>query len=187
VASPRQNDVQEPNLNKHLIAIVASVAALQGCANQSSAPQVAGEDLNIGLAKTCTPSKVDVSASTSASGTIAMTNDGWCAIRVVEKDGQPFLLGLVRSRPEHGRVLIQKLGGETRLEYTANPRYVGEDRFTVALRSKTQGAPDTMVQVAVNVSMGEAPIEPVAAAAPATGGAPTAAKRTTTSTRTRSR
>ena len=155
-------------MNKHLIAIAASVLALQGCANQVAAPQVAGEDLNIGIAKTCTASKADLSA-TSPTATISMTNDGWCAVRLVEKDGQPFLLGLVRARPEHGRVLIQKLGGETRLEYTADNRYVGADRFTVALRSKTQGAPDTTVQVTVAVTMGDAPVAtPVAAPEPTT-------------------
>ncbi len=165
-------------MNKHLIAIAASVLALQGCATQAPGPQVAGEDLNIGIAKTCTASKVDLAAA-SPTATITMTNDGWCAVRLVEKDGQPFQLGLVRTRPEHGHVLIQKLGGETRLEYSADNRYVGADRFTVALRSKTQGAPDTAVQVAVTVSMGEQMAEP--APAPRS----TTPARTTTRSRTR--
>ena len=157
-------------MNKQLIALAACIAALQGCATPTSAPQVAGEDLNIGIAKSCTASKVDVSAANTASATIAMTNDGWCAVRLTEKDGKPFQLGLVRARPDHGRVLIQKMGGETRLEYSAENRYVGTDRFTVALRSKTQGAPDTTIQVAVTVTMGEAAAvapPPPAAAAPA--------------------
>ncbi len=168
-------------MNKHLIAIAASVVALQGCAVQNPAAQVAGEDLNVGIAKTCTASKVDLSAATSAGATIAMTNDGWCAVRLVEKDGQPFKLGLVRTRPEHGVVLIQQLGGETRLEYTADQRYVGADRFTVALRSKTANAPDTVVQVAVTVTMGEV-VAPVAAAPASTPGS-SAASSTRAATR----
>ena len=139
---------------KHLIPMVASLLALQACGPQQSTPTIAGEDLNLGIAKTCTASKPDLVAA-NPTATITMSNDGWCAVRVTEKDGQPFQLGLVRARPEHGRVLIQKLGGETRLEYTADDRYTGADRFTVALRSRSTGTPDTLVQVAVTVTMGE--------------------------------
>jgi hypothetical protein len=153
-------------LNKHLIAIAVTAVAVTGCA----APQVQApsptEDLNVGIAKTCTPTAVDLSAANTTSASITMTNDGWCALHVKQKDGQPYLLGLVKSNPTHGRILIQKIGGETRIEYTADDRYVGADKFTVALRPTAVNVPDATIQVAVNVSMGEgqALVEPPKAA-----------------------
>jgi len=165
-----------------MIALAAAAVILQGCAQQPAAPQLAAEDYNQGIAKTCTGSPVDLSAATTATATINMTNDGWCAVRTVERDGQPFQLGLVRVRPEHGRVLIQKIGGQTRIEYTADSRYVGADRFTVALRPRTANAPDATVQVAVTVAMGEgAAMAPAPTPAPAT--AP--ARRSTPARRSR--
>ena len=169
-------------MNKHLIAIAATAIAVTGCA----APQVQApaptEDLNVGIAKTCTPSAVDLSASGTASATIAMTNDGWCGLHTKDKTGQPFLLGLVKSNPAHGIILIQKVGGETRIEYTAKGRYVGPDHFTVALRSSVANTPDVTVQIAVTVAMGEGmPPEPAAAApAPAPARATTRPARPTT-------
>jgi hypothetical protein len=142
-------------LNKHLIAIAVTAIAVTGCAAPQTQSPAATEDLNVGIAKTCTPSTVDLAAAPTASATIAMTNDGWCAIHTKDKGGQPFLLGLVKANPAHGRILIQKIGGETRVEYTATPRYVGTDKFTVALRSTQPNTPDATVQVAVTVTMGE--------------------------------
>lgn len=158
-------------MNKTLIAILGAATALAGCA---ATPPVAtvGEGFTEGTAKSCTPSPIDLSASATASATIAMTNDGWCAVRAVEKDGSPFRLGLVRARPEHGHVLIQKVGNITRIEYTADARYVGADRFTVALRSRNPSTPDATVQVAVNVTMGEGMAAPAPTPAPAPARAP---------------
>ncbi len=144
-------------MNKNLIAtaMTAVAVAVTGCATPPAPATVATEDLNVGIAKTCTPTAVDLSATTAASATITMTNDGWCALHTKQKDGQPFLLGLVKTNPAHGRILIQKIGGETRIEYTANERYVGPDKFTVALRSTASSTPDATIQIAVNVSMGD--------------------------------
>lgn len=152
-------------MNKHLIAITAA-AALAGCAVQPTAQQAAGEDLNGGIAKTCSSTPVDIAAP-GATSTITMTNDGWCAVRLKDKDGRPFQLGLLTARPQYGRVLIQKAGGETRIEYTPENRHVGSDRFTVALRTATPNVPDLAVQVLVNVTMGEN-MAPPPAPAPAT-------------------
>lgn len=151
---------------KNLIAIAVTAVAVTGCAaTQVQAPSPK-EDLNVGIAKTCTPTSVDLSAANATSATITMTNDGWCALRLKQKDGQPYLLGLVKSNPTHGRILIQKIGGETRIEYTADDRYVGTDKFTVALRPTAVNMTDATIQVAVNVSMGEgqALVEPPKAA-----------------------
>ena len=160
-------------MNKHLIAIAAAAIGLTSCAPQAPVTQVASEDLNVGIAKTCTAPPIDLTSSVTANAIIDMTNDGFCAVRTKEKSGQPWALGLVRSRPQHGRVLIQKLGGETRIEYSADDRYVGPDRFTVALRSATPNTPDATVQIAVNVTMGEGMAPP-----PAPTPAPTAHRTT---------
>ena len=170
-------------MNKHLIALAAAAIALQGCATQAPPAQLAGEDVD-GIAKTCTASPVDLSKGATASATIAMTNDGWCAVRAVEADGRPFQLGLVRGRPEHGRVLIQQVSGRTRIEYTADARYVGPDRFTIVLRSKSASAPDATVQVAVTVTKGDSVASPPA---PASTSAPAPAQRTPTRRRTPAR
>jgi len=142
-------------------AAAAAVLVLQGCATAPTPPQPT-EDLNVGIAKTCSFTPVTPALGGEASSTITMTNDGWCAVRVKQSDGTPFQLGLLKVRPEHGRVLIQKLGGETRLEYTADPAWTGTDRFTAAVRP-TSGA-DAALQVAVNVSMGEGVAPPPAPA-----------------------
>jgi len=139
-------------LHFKLIATLAAAAALSGCATKAPAP--AAVDLQMeGVAKTCTPSTVDLTATAPA--TITLTNDGWCGVVTAEKQGQPFKLGLVKTRPEHGRVYIQPINGETRVEYTAHPGYVGPDRFAVALVSQTAGTPDRPLQVDVTVMPGE--------------------------------
>jgi hypothetical protein len=149
-------------LSYRLIAAAAAVLALQGCASKPPPPPAPTEDFNVGIAKTCTFTPVQPAAGSNVSSSITMTNDGWCAVRTTEADRQPFLLGLVGVRPTHGTMLIQKLGGETRLEYTPNPGYTGTDSFTASLRPKAGGA-DAAVQVAVTVTQGAG--APVAAPA----------------------
>lgn len=152
-------------MNKHLIAIAATAIAVTGCATQTTVP-AATEDLNVGIAKTCTPSVVDLSASTTAKATIAMTNDGWCGLHVKDRSGAPFKYGLVK-RPARGYILVQKIGGETRIEYTAENRYVGPDAFSVTLISNTPNTPDSTIQVTTSTTMGENMTPPPAAAPPA--------------------
>jgi len=161
---------QEPPLHTKLIATLAAAIALSGCATKPAPSKQAVDLQNEGIAKTCTPSTVDPAAAAPA--TITMTNDGWCGVFVADKDeankgGQPFSLGLVKARPAHGRVYIQPVNQKTRIEYTANAGYVGADEFTVALRSRTAGVPDTPLRVDVTVTPGEG--QPIAApvAAPA--------------------
>lgn len=150
-------------MSYRLIALAAAAITLQGCATK--APVVAGEDFNDGIAKTCNATALGLPATASA--TITMTNDGWCAVRTKESDGKPYALGLLQTRPEHGRVLVQQLGGETRLEYTADAGYTGEDKFSVALRSRNTSTPDAAVQVVVMVTRGEGVPAVAAPAAPA--------------------
>ncbi len=153
-------------MTKHLIVIALAAIALQGCATKTPPTQTATEDLE-GIAKACEAAPVNPVAGATTDATIAMSNNGWCAVRVVEKDGEPFMLGLVPVRPEHGRVLIHKVFGRTRIEYTPDDRYVGPDRFTALLRSRQPNTPDATLLISVNVSMGEGMVPTPAAAAPA--------------------
>ena len=147
-----------------LLSTLAAVAALSGCAPQRAAPPVAVDLQNEGIAKTCAPSTADPALTTPA--TIAMSNDGWCGVFATEQDGKAFNLGLLRSRPTHGRVFIQKVNDRTRIEYTPFPGYVGADSFTVALRSRTAATPDVALRVDVAVAPGNAPVAAPAAAQP---------------------
>lgn len=136
-----------------LLATLAAAIALSGCAAKTPPAAPAVDLQNEGLAKTCTSSAVDLAAAAPA--TITMTNDGWCSVVTAEKDGQPFKFGLVKARPAHGRVFIQPVNGQTRVEYTANNGYAGSDSFTVALVSRTASTPDTPLRVDVTVTPGE--------------------------------
>lgn len=152
-------------MHTKLIAAAAVALALAGCAKTPLPAQVV--DLqNEGIAKTCTPSAVDLASPSPA--TVALTNDGWCGVVTAEKDGQPFKYGLVKTRPEHGRVYIRPVNGQTRVEYTANPGYTGSDRFAVALVPNTSNTPDSSLRVDVAVTPGEGhqAAAPVAAPAP---------------------
>lgn len=167
-------------MTKHLIALAAAAAVLQGCANQQQLGAAATRNFDDGIAKTCTVSPVERPAAGPAVATMTMTNDGWCAVRATEKDGKPYALALLPDRPEHGTVLLRALGGQTRAEYTPNTRYVGPDKFVFALRSRTGTVPDEKVEVTVTVSMGEN-MTPPPVAAPEPKPKPAAARTTTRS------
>jgi len=157
-------------LHTKLIATAAVALALSGCAK--TPPPAPVVDLqNEGMAKTCTPSAVDLAAPAPA--TIALTNDGWCGLVTAEKEGQPFKYGLVKTRPEHGHVYIRPVNGQTRVEYTANPGFAGSDRFAVALVPNAASVPDSSLRVDVSVTPGEGQAAaPAPAPAPAKKAAP---------------
>lgn len=158
-------------MHTKLIAAAAVALALAGCAK--TPPPAPVVDLqNEGIAKTCAPSAVDLASPAPA--TITLTNDGWCGVVAAEKAGQPFKYGLVKTRPEHGRVFIRPVNGQTRVEYTANPGYTGSDHFAVALVPNAAGAPDAPLRVDVTVTPGEGQAAaPAPAPAPADKAAPT--------------
>ena len=163
-------------MKNHLIAIAAAIA-VTGCAQQPTLVTAAAQESNEGIAKTCTPSPVDFGAGSTATATVTMTNDGWCGLHTKDKNGQPFKFGLVKTKPQHGYILIQKIGGETRIEYTAENRYVGNDKFSVALASNQPNAPDSTIEVAVSVARGEGVAPPAPEAPPANTSTP--ARRST--------
>lgn len=136
-------------------ALLVAVLAFPGCAlfeQQKAAPTAPALAAETGGARTCTVPALDLSTQGSATATMTVSNEGgWCAVRATEKDGQPFALGLVRGRPDHGRVFIDKYGAETRVQYTPASGYTGADSFTVALRGKSAGAADVTIRVTVTV------------------------------------
>jgi len=167
-------------LHLKLFAPLAAVLVLSACANTKPPVLAENDPRNDGIATTCTPTNPDLKAAGPYSGTIAMANDGWCGVFAVERDGKPFSYGLVRSRPEHGRLFIQKVANATRVEYTPNAGYVGADAFTVALRSNKSGVEDTPLKVSVTVAQGtRASAEPEAEPASTTRSSTPAKRRTT--------
>ena len=162
-----------------LFAPLAAALAVAACSTKP--PVLAASDpRNDGIAKACTPTNPDFTKPGPYGATIAMTNDGWCGVFAVERDGRPFSLGLVPVRPAHGRVFIQKIENATRVEYTPDDGYVGTDAFTVALRSNQSETADTPMAVSVVVSQGDRP-----AVAPTTTTTRPAATRTPTRRATR--
>jgi len=163
-----------------LAASLAGMLALQACAPK---PPVAGHAAlpiyaidQAGPARTCavspfTPAAGPV-AGKEATTTMTMANDGgWCAISVHQDGPAPYAAGLLTTRPEHGKVFIHSVGDETRIDYTPEQRFGGNDGFAVQLLPG-----DAVIRVAVTVS-GPAQAEPVAPVAnPATTKPPAATK-----------
>ena len=128
----------------------AAVALLAGCVKPPVAGP-AGPDLNIGIASVCKPSQPKLVPGATAEATMQMNNDGgWCAIRVADA-GHPFLVGLLRGRPEHGRVHIRTAGQQTFLDYKPIAGYAGPDSFIAVLRPHAAGQADSTVHVTVTV------------------------------------
>ena len=128
-----------------------AVLAVQGCAAPPMTAAVSPTDpMTDGRSTTCAATPV-----ADGAGAITMSNDGWCSVALSD-GGAPFTLGRVTARPANGRIVVQSVGRDTRVEYTPNDRFTGTDRFTVALRPRSAGAADVPVQVAVTVAAGEA-------------------------------
>ena len=161
-------------------AAAVAVLVLQGCAQKPPLPAVSSDDMNEGIAKSCTFAPAQPVPGKTVESTITMSNDGWCAFRASESSGKAFELGLVKQRPQHGDLLIRKWNGETRVEYNPLPSFVGTDKFLVALRPAAGGA-DASVSVAVTVTRG-AGVAAVAAPA-AEEATPVSTKTTRRSTR----
>ena len=133
--------------------------SLVGCngllgAKTSAPAEATAPDLsNEGIARVCTASAVDMAHGPVATATLAMSNEGgWCAVRVSQPEHTAFATGLVRVRPEHGRLDIEKSGNQTRIQYFPDAGFVGSDTFTTALRPTKPGAADQMLKVSVTVS-----------------------------------
>jgi hypothetical protein len=57
---------------------------------------------------------------------------GWCGIPLA-RGGEPFAAGLVAQRPAHGTVYVHTVGDDTRIDYSPDAAFHGQDAFTVQL------------------------------------------------------
>ena len=110
-------------------------ALLQGCAPKAPpAPtaRVFATDLEGGT-KVCQVPKVAPLPGKDTQVAMKLGNDGgWCGIAVAA-DGKPYDAGLLIAPPAHGKVLIHTVGDATRIDYTPETQFAGNDAFTVRL------------------------------------------------------
>jgi len=157
----------------------AALLAVAACAKPvPPAASVQPEPMD-GAAAACTTTPTTLPKGEAGSVAMQVANDGgWCALRITDKDGKPFLFGLLRERPQHGRVGVYKVLDNTRIEYTPAHGFTGSDAFVVAVAPKDK-SPDLLIKVAVTVEAGSASVAP----APAPVATPPATHTTTPAAR----
>lgn len=110
-----------------------------------------------GSTKTCEAPKPSPVPGQTTEVSIKQLNDGgWCAFLIHQDGPKPYDAGLLTARPAHGTVLIHQVGDDTRIDYTPDAGFAGNDSFAVKLLPG-----DATLHVAATVT-------PAAAAAPAT-------------------
>lgn len=143
-----------PAAKRSAAVVLLAGVALAGCA-QKPVNQVTASKLRVyaadvtGGAKTCDVPKVSAEAGKTTEAAIKLANDGgWCGI-VVHQDGpKPYDAGLLTARAEHGSVTIHSVGDDTRIDYTPDHGFAGNDSYTVKLLPG-----DTTIKVSASVSM----------------------------------
>ena len=124
----------------HFVCAATLMAAgfLQGCADvRPGAPQslrrVFAIDVS-GGAKLCQAPKLTPTDGQTVEAVMGVGNDGgWCGITAQMSGNKPFAAGLLTARPAHGNVLIHEVGDVTRIDYTPDRGFSGNDAFTVKL------------------------------------------------------
>jgi hypothetical protein len=131
--------------------LLTGTLLLAGCFAKPGGPP--GSRLRIyaadvtGAAKVCEVPKVSPVAGQTTQAAMKVVNDGgWCGIPVHMDGPKPFGAGLLTTRPAHGAVTIHMVGDDTRIDYTPDRKFAGDDSFAVEL---VPG--DATVQVAVSV------------------------------------
>lgn len=116
------------------LALVVTGLTLAACAKSigPSGPRVFASDL-AGGAKSCSAPAPTLKDGGEAQSEMKVGNDGgWCGITVA-KNGKPYEAGLLTGMPAHGKVLVHTVGDNTRIDYTPDRGYAGQDQFTVTL------------------------------------------------------
>lgn len=120
------------------VALTLAGALLQACAEKPapavSAPQprLFASDFQ-GAAKNCAAPKVTPEPGKVVQAAMKVGNDGgWCAMSV-NHGGEPYATGLLTQRPVHGKVYIHPVGNDTRIDYTPDAGFSGDDSFVVTL------------------------------------------------------
>jgi hypothetical protein len=86
-----------------------------------------------GGAKVCNAPKVSPANGQVTDVAMTMTNDGgWCGA-LVSLGGRPFAAGPLTARPKIGKVYVHTVGDVTRIDYTPEKGFAGNDSFTVKL------------------------------------------------------
>ncbi len=125
---------------RHLawLPILLAAGLLQACADNR--PNVATSVRRIfaidvaGGAKLCQAPKLTPADGQTTEAVMGVGNDGgWCGITAQMPGGKPFGAGLLSKRPAHGNVLIHEVGDFTRIDYTPDRGFSGDDSFAVKL------------------------------------------------------
>ncbi|MBV8590768.1 MAG: hypothetical protein JO212_12060 [Acetobacteraceae bacterium] len=143
-------------LRPTLPAWLGFIGVLQACA-PTPPPRVPSRVFAIdfvGAAKSCTVPKVSLVPGQARDVAISVGNDGgWCAVTVAQPGPSPYDVGLLVTRPGHGKVYVHTVGDETRIDYTPDPGYTGADHFAVRFEP---GEP--VLRATVNVTPAAGPI-----------------------------
>jgi hypothetical protein len=148
-------------------ALLVTGLALAGCSHQGPAPEASklriyAADL-AGAAKSCEVPTVNPKAGGGSQVAMKVMNDGgWCGIPVHQDGPKPFDAGLLEKRAAHGDVTIHEVGDNTRIDYTPDHGFAGNDSFAVKLIPG-----DGTIDVTVTVTAPPAAHASAAAPAPA--------------------
>ena len=127
-------------------ALLMTGLVLAGCSHPAPAPEasklrVYAADL-AGAAKSCEVPKVNPKAGAASQVAMKVVNDGgWCGIPVHQDGPKPFDAGLLSIRPAHGDVTIHEVGDNTRIDYTPDHGFAGNDSFRGEADSGRRGDP----------------------------------------------
>jgi len=146
-----------------LMALLASACA-PDAGPATPATRVYFVDLQ-GAAQLCTvPKDVKLTAGQQTEATMLVGNDGgWCGIPVAQPGPKAFDAGLLVARPQHGRVLVRKVGDLSRIDYFPDPAFGGTDVFSVRM---LPGNAALRVSVTVQYTPPPAPPAPPPASTP---------------------
>jgi hypothetical protein len=120
------------------LALLLTGVLLQACAQNANGPggsrlRVFAADLT-GAARSCDVPPITPVSGQSAEATMKVGNDGgWCGLPLHQDGPKPFDAGLLTARPAHGNVLIHQVGDDTRIDYTPDRGFTGNDSFSVKL------------------------------------------------------
>jgi hypothetical protein len=120
------------------VALLLTGVLLQACGQNASGPggsraRVFAADL-AGAARSCDVGQISPASGQSTEAAMKLGNDGgWCGLPVHQDGPKPFDAGLLTARPAHGNVLIHEVGDDTRIDYTPDRGFTGNDNFSVKL------------------------------------------------------
>ena len=100
-----------------------------------------------GVAKVCNAPRMQPANGQVTDVAMTMTNDGgWCGA-LVSQSGRPYSAPQLTTRPKNGKPYVHTVGDDTRIDYTPNTGFTGNDSFTVKL---VPGDASVRVNVAVS-------------------------------------